>query len=134
MTQPYTHATIEKDGWTLISAEDRHAAHPETFQIPSRDEREAIGVGDGVKLLFDIETRENGRVIDRGVDKMWVIVKRRTAHNSFVGLLDSDPGSAEGLNLRPGDAIAFGPEHVSDIDRPSREYIVGKYGESFFDD
>ena len=122
-----------EDGWMLISAEDRHAAYPETFEIPSRHERESLSAGDGAKLLFDIETRKDGRVIDRGVDRLWVIVRRRMGPN-YLGVLDSDPGSAEGLNLHEGDVISFGPEHVAAIDRPSREYIVKKYGSSFFDE
>jgi hypothetical protein len=117
----------------LISAEERHAAHPQTFQIPSRGARESLAPGDGVRLLFDIETRNGGRVIDRGVDRMWVIVKLRREER-YVGILDSDPGFAEGLNLRAGDAIAFGPEHVADIDRPPREYVLKKYGPGFFDE
>jgi len=131
MKEPYTPATIEKDGWTLISAEDQHAAHRDTFQIPTREERESLSQGDGVKLLFDIETREGGRAIDRGVDRLWVIVKRRTGLD-YLGVLDSDPGTAEGLNLHEGDAITFRPEHVAAIDRPSREYILKKYGSAFF--
>ena len=117
----------------LLSAEARHAAHPETFEIPPRHDREGLSTGDGAKLLFDIETRKDGRVIDRGVDRMWVIVMRRLGPN-YLGVLDSDPGSADGLNLREGQVIPFGPEHVAAIDRPSREYIVKKYGASFFDE
>ena len=133
MKEPDTPATIEKDGWALLSAEDQHAAHPDTFRIPTRQERESLSQGDGVKLLFDIETREGGRVIDRGVDRLWVIVRQRTGLE-YVGVLDSDPGTAEGLNLHEGDAIAFRPEHVAAIDRPSREYILQKYGSAFFEE
>ena len=64
---------------------------------------------------------------------MWVIVKQRSGER-YVGLLDSDPGSADGLNLRTGDAIAFGPEHVADINRPPYEYVLRKYGPGFFDE
>ena len=124
-------ATIENDGWTLVSAEERHAAHPDTFQIPPRDKRESLSPGDGVKLLFEIETKEEDHVVDRGVDRMWVIVKARTK-GGYIGVLDNDPGTAEGLNLHEGDAIIFAPENISDIDRPSREYVLKKYGPSFF--
>jgi hypothetical protein len=91
--------TIASHGWELISAEDRNAAYPETFQIPTRERRESLAPGDGAKLLFDIETREQGRVVDRGVDRMWVIVKTRT-ERGYIGVLDSDPGTAENLRLR----------------------------------
>jgi hypothetical protein len=125
--------TIASDGWELISAEDRNAAHPETFQIPGREKRESLAPGDGAKLLFDIETREQGRVVDRGVDRMWVIVKART-ERGYIGVLDSDPGTAENLRLREGDSITFGPEHIIDISTPPREYVIKKYGASFFNE
>jgi hypothetical protein len=62
---------------------------------------------------------------------MWVIVRAR-AGDGYVGVLDSDPGMAEGLRLRSGADVGFGPEHIAAIGRPPREYIVGKYGADFF--
>ena len=88
--------------------------------------------GEAVKLLFDIETREGGSVIDRGVDRMWVIVKIRT-EQGYLGVLDNNPGTAENIKLRERDLIAFGPEHVASIEQPPRDYVVGKYGAAFFD-
>jgi hypothetical protein len=108
---------IGTSGWQLVSAESRNATHPETFQIPPREKRESLSPGDGAKLLFDIETREAGRVIDRGVHRMWVIVKTRT-ESGYTGILDNDPGRAENLSLHQGDSIAFGPEHIVDISTP----------------
>jgi len=55
---------IAGDGWELISAEDHTAAHPETFKIPAREKRESLAPGDAAKLLFDIETREEGRIVE----------------------------------------------------------------------
>lgn len=124
--------SLEADGWTLVSAEERHAVHPTTFQIPSKADRETLVPGAAAKLLFHIETREASRVIDSGVDRMWVIV-RAVMSGGYMGVLDSDPGQAEGLNLREGDNIVFGPEHVAAIDHPSKDYVVRKYGRSFFE-
>lgn len=123
--------SLHADGWALVSAEERHAAQPETFEIPPKDDREALVPGAAAKLLFHIETREAGQVIDRGVDRMWVIVRAVTPEG-YMGVLDNDPGESEGLNLREGDLIVFGPEHVAAIDYPSKDYVVGKYGQSFF--
>jgi hypothetical protein len=92
-----------------------------------------LSPGDAAQLLFDIETKENGHIIDGGVDRMWVVIKTRT-ERGYVGILDSHPGAAENLTLHEGDQIAFGPERVIDIGRPSRNYIVEKYGASFFQD
>lgn len=124
-------ATIEKDGWTLESAESRHARNPETFAIPGRAEREALAPGDGAQLIFDIETREAGQIIDRGSDRLWVIVKKKL-DGRYLGVLDSDPGAAEGLTLRPGIEILFGPEHVIAIGRPPDGYVRKKFGDGFF--
>jgi len=124
--------SVESDGWALVSAEERHAANPHTFELPPRAIRDALLPGAGVRLLFDIETREAGRVIDRGVDRMWVIVKGR-AMDGYVGILDNDPGRIGNLNLREGDTIHFGPEHITAIEYPPKDYVVRKYGDSFFE-
>ncbi len=129
----HTHTTIAADGWTLLSAVERATSTPEHFVIPPESHRSALGVGDAAKLLFDIETRDNGQVIDRGVERMWVIVKSKTS-DGFVGVLDNDPGAAGALNLVEGDLISFRAEHVTDIAKPPRDYIVSKYGAGFFGD
>ena len=121
------------DGWKLISAEGLNASHPDTFQIPAREKLESLAPGEAAKLLFDIETREEVRVVDRGVDRMWVIVKGRT-EDGYIGVLDNDPGTAENLHLREGDNITFGPEHIAEIGTPPRDYVMKKYGTSFFDE
>jgi hypothetical protein len=125
-------ATIEKDGWTLLSGEARQARNPATFEIPSRASRESLCVGDAAKLLFDIETRQSGRVIDRGVDRMWVIVRKRIG-GLYVGLLDNDPGFSENLTLHSGSEVLFGPEHVVAIERPGKDYVTRRFGSDFFD-
>jgi uncharacterized protein YegJ (DUF2314 family) len=84
-------ATSEQDGWALQSAEDRASAAPTTFLIPDRTMREALTRGDCVKLLFDIESRENDRFV-HNVERMWVIVKERT-DRYFVGVLTNKPAT-----------------------------------------
>jgi len=64
---------------------------------------------------------------------MWVIVKART-ESGYIGVLDNDPGSAENLKLHERDLVVFGPEHIADIGRPPRDYVVEKYGASFFEE
>ncbi|MFC5862927.1 DUF2314 domain-containing protein [Acidicapsa dinghuensis] len=125
--------SIATDGWELVSAEDRNTAHPNTFHIPTREQRETLVPGDGAKLLFDIEIRANGVIKDRGVERMWVIVKARS-EGVYIGLLDNDPVTAENLQLQKGDVITFGPEHVSAISTPPRDYVIEKYGVSFFEE
>jgi hypothetical protein len=125
-------ASIERDGWRLLSAEERHARHPTTFAIPDRARRDALSPGEFAKLLFDIETKVDGEVVDRGVDRMWVVVRRRSG-DVYSGVLESDPGVAEGLALRPGDEVNFRAEHVCAIERPPDGYVVEKYGPGFFE-
>jgi hypothetical protein len=125
--------SIERDGWTLVSAEERHEQNPTSFWIPPRARRDALQPGDAAKLLFDIETKEHGNVVDRGVDRMWVIVKRRT-ESGYLGVLDSDPGVAENFELRPGHLVLFAAEHICDIGAPPRQYVIDTYGAEFFDD
>ena len=62
---------------------------------------------------------------------MWVIV-RVCADGGYSGVLDNDPGIAEGLNLRERSTVEFGPEHIIDIGAPLRDYLVEKYGPGFF--
>jgi hypothetical protein len=126
MNEPLNSPTIAKNGWTLVSAEERALAYPERFQIPPLAERQSLSPGDAAKLLFDIETKENGCVIDRGVDRMWVIIKAST-DSGYLGILDNDPGIAENLTLRQGDRVLFGSQHVIDTGRPPHDYILGKY-------
>ena len=64
---------------------------------------------------------------------MWVIVKRTTG-KMYVGILDSDPGATQGLTLRPGIEILFGPEHVIGIERPPEGYVVERFGRDFFEE
>jgi hypothetical protein len=57
---------------------------------------------------------------------------RRRVGDSYVGVLENDPGVAEGLTLRLGVEVRFRAEHVSAIDHPPRSYVIDKYGAEFF--
>jgi hypothetical protein len=63
---------------------------------------------------------------------MWVIV-RRAVPGGYVGILDSDPGMAAGLELRRGAEIPFSAEHVAEIKTPPREYLLATFGADFFE-
>lgn len=115
---------IETDGWQLVSAEEHQRKHP-TLGLPELERRQSVKVGQAAKLLFDIETKEAGRTVDRGADRMWVLVRAHDA-GVYLGILDSDPGQAENLRLRPGDTLRLGPEHIIAIEQPPRDYIIGK--------
>ncbi|GGR77791.1 hypothetical protein [Deinococcus sedimenti] len=110
----------ERDGFELLSAEERHAAHPDTFWIPTLQVRSSLQRGQAAKLLFDILFQENGRPM-LGTERMWVIVSRQEG-NVYVGVLDSTPHTACGDSLRPGVEVPFLPEHVCDVGDPPKEH------------
>ena len=72
---------------------------------PRSDVRAALSVGDRVKLLFGVGSGSSN-------ERMWVEVTE-VADGRYVGLLDNEPVAI--ADLRAGDRIAFGPEHVAAI-------------------
>jgi len=88
---------------TLLSGEERHAAAPETFEIPSLSERRSVPVGGYAKLIFT-----NGIQVER----MWVKVTRALSSGSYYGELDNDPFL---LDLKCGKGMEFQPEHIISI-------------------
>lgn len=113
-------------GWTLLSAEKRHLDSPKTFSIPDARQRSGMSVGEAARLLFDIETQVDGKVLDRGVDRMWVIIAK-VIETGYLGVLDSNPGIAENLKLNRGDIIYFRAEHICGVDFPPKDFLVKHY-------
>jgi hypothetical protein len=105
-----------------VSAEARHAASPDTFELPSAEVRNGLRKGDAASLLFDIESREPQR--------MWVVVTD-FEDERYVGLLISDPGALEGINLMLGKELAFGAEHICRVDRPPEAFLTAQFGAGF---
>jgi len=100
---------LDTNGWTLESAEERHRAAPDSFEIPSLLERTTLGVGSAVKLLFLILGHgEGGDYIQ--CERMWVTLVE-VIDKHYVGTLESQPRTSDVLS--PGDRITFGPEHVA---------------------
>ena len=124
-------ATLEKDYWTLRSAEECHADNPDTFWIPDLKDRESLNVGDAAKLIFDIESQdEQGKLIIQG-ERIYVIVSQ-IIDDYYIGILDSQPASfepSETAYLCFGAEIPFQAEHVIDINRPPDEYIEWQLGQ-----
>lgn len=97
--------------YTLKDVEGQNRKHPETFQIPSLWEREALAPGDLVKLVF-LGTGE-----PPPGERMWVSVTGRLVEAGKVtyhGMLDNRPVVIEGLDM--GDDIEFEPKHVASIE------------------
>lgn len=90
--------------WHLVSGVDRNRRYPESFFIPSEEERISVRPGDVVKVYFSMR--------DGWGERMWVevaSVKRRR----IIGTLNNEPIGIP--RLSSGDKIRFRPEHIIDI-------------------
>lgn len=90
--------------WIISNGEER-ASESANFHIPERGEREAVKVGDHVKLRF---VKKDVGIGPQG-ERMWVEVTRIKGKR-FYGTVANDPVVIEGLAF--GDEVEFGPEHV----------------------
>lgn len=91
--------------YTLVNVENRHDEFPDTFEIPSWEDRHLLCQGDLVQLFFD------------GKERMWVEV-RATGCSNYSGILVNDPVS---VDLKRGDVVKFGPEHIAKIDAKEKK-------------
>ena len=111
MVEPYF-ATLEEDSWTLDDGEKLHRAHPDTFWIPSLQERESLRVGDLVKLRFLIVVVDDDGNEEEGGERMWVEVEK--CHQVYYqGELTNQPACTDEVML--GMVVWFEPRHVIDI-------------------
>ena len=95
--------------YTLDNGAEIHGEFPETFEIPSQQERDSLRPGDLVKLVFRIEFDEQAHV-----ERMWVRVSEVNS-KSYVGVLDNDPYCTD--EIRSGMRVEFHADHVIQIDR-----------------
>lgn len=94
---------------SLIDAEQRHRAHPDSFQISSLEERRGLRPLDVVKLGFE----QSGMV-----ERMWVEVESPLDSQGFYdGRLVNVPAILADLIL--GSPVRFEPRHVMSIERKS---------------
>ena len=108
--------SLDLDGWCLDDAEQRRARAPDTFIIPSKKLRSALGRGALAQLLFMI-TVEDGE--EPECERMWVVVRRRFP-GGYLGVLDNDPTCIEkNHELWSGSEIPFEPRHVIDARAPT---------------
>lgn len=91
--------------YVLSSAEQSNRDHPATFAIPSRARRVALKVGEHAKLVFLTGTTDGP-----SAERMWVEVTKRE-RGGYVGKLANKPFVIGELRL--GDEVRFGPEHVA---------------------
>lgn len=125
-------ATFENDYWQLLNGEEAHLENPDTFWIPTLEDRKSLKVGDAAKLAIEIECeKEDGSiVIER--ERGYVIVSN-IINDKYIGILDFQPvcidKDTEDVYLGFGVEIPFSHEHVIDIDRPPDDYIKWQLGQ-----
>jgi hypothetical protein len=96
--------------WRLNSGVRLNRQHPDTFEIPDQEERQAVAPGAVVKLMFTIDDIW-GR--HKWGERMWVeVVAVEKRH--LVGKLLNQPLGIP--RLGHGDQVKFRREHIIDID------------------
>jgi hypothetical protein len=104
-------ATLDDDGWELDNAEELHSRNPNTFHIPSREERTTLEIGARVKLVFLFLIERNGRPLIQG-ERMWCMIQE-VSNGRYTGVLESVPATSRAI--RTGARIEFGPEHIAAV-------------------
>lgn len=90
--------------FTLIDGVARNTEHPDTFEIPSEEERRAVKAGDLVKLGFLMEDEEIAG------ERMWVEIT--TVDPELTGTLANFPIV---LKMEWGDEVSFGFDNILSI-------------------
>ncbi|MDZ8276832.1 hypothetical protein R2Q81_12860 [Microbacterium aquimaris] len=96
--------------WALGSAVARNAEHPDTFEIPSREDIATLEPGDEVKLMFDAKGWSHGLHGCSGERMSATITKVKGER--FEGKLDNSP--AVWNHLHAGAKIKFSGSHIID--------------------
>src|SRR5215510_25735 len=97
---------LDDDFWELLSAELQHEKHPESFWIPTLEERQTVQRGQAVKLLFKIQLEDDDGKISHQIERMWLIASEKVG-DYYIGILDNQPAS---FIPSEGDYLCFGAE------------------------
>jgi hypothetical protein len=92
------------DRWHLVSGVQQNRRYPETFPIPSQEQRASVQPGDTVKVFFSMK--------DGWGERMWVDVTAIKGRH-ISGTLSNEPVGIP--RLWSGDKVKFRPEHIIDI-------------------
>jgi hypothetical protein len=103
-------ATEVPEGWGLLDAEAQNSAFPDTFPIPTSQERSALRAGDLVKLVFVLDPPPTS---GPNAERMWVEVRRAGEDGGYEGWLTNRPVVV--TSLQPSAMVAFEARHVAGI-------------------
>ena len=96
--------------WGLLDAEAQHEAFPDTFPIPTTEERQTLRAGDMVKLVFVLDPPPAS---GPNAERMWVEVRTALPGDAYEGWLTNRPKVI--TSLEPSSVIAFEAKHVAGI-------------------
>jgi hypothetical protein len=99
--------TLDADGWQLENGVERHAASPESFDIPDEPIRSRLVPGCDAKLIFTLHSPRGPQV-----ERMWVRITGYT-DSGYTGVLNNEPRTQD-APIGLGQQIEFGPDHVID--------------------
>lgn len=91
--------------YVLADAEERARAS-KNFEIPPRQARWTLSVGDLAKLIFCTAEPPRG-------ERMWVEVTAVLGGGRYEGALRNAPVT---MSIAEGQSVSFGAEHVCDIE------------------
>lgn len=115
--KPARLSLIEFDGWQLISGVAMNEQHPNTFNIPTAEQRAKVVPSDFVKLGFEVaaDDPEDEEGVTTIGERMWVQVKG--GYGPYLwGTLSNQPSfDGADIGLEFGSEIVFLPEHIIDI-------------------
>ena len=101
--------------YVLEDGEERNRQYPDTFEIPSKEERQNLKAGQIVKLMFRITADGETQT-----ERMWVVVKGKEK-GGYLGILDNDPECTQ--KMKSGVEVRFEPRHVISIYASSAEFV-----------
>ncbi|MBX4872077.1 toll/interleukin-1 receptor domain-containing protein [Rhizobium bangladeshense] len=108
---------MDVDGWELSNGEERSANHPDTFQIPSAEDRSSVPIGHFIKVAFDatVPDEEAEQGWDTLSERMWIKVIGFDGPY-IIGTWANQSLAADVVpQLAYGRPVAVLPEHVIDI-------------------
>lgn len=110
LVEPAPPAPSVPEDWGLLDAGAQHDAFPDTFPIPTLEERSSLRTGDMVKLVFVLDPPPTS---GPNAERMWVEVALAHADGSYEGWLTNRPVVI--TSLAPSTLVAFEPRHVAGI-------------------
>lgn len=106
-----------KKHYSLLDGEEQNKLHPESFEIPTAEERLNVKPDTFVKLCFRIPNAKKGKPSG---ERMWVKVLNTTPlGGEYEGALANNPFFVRGIKF--GGRVQFSAKHILDIQQPTED-------------